>query len=213
MERVLSEAPDNWEVMWEVFSVPFADAAKLRRSLKDQGEIYQELVKRVGKKKAVLEEFVVLKGSVGKTSETKSVEEFIYNTEVEPPELPNIVKKVPENPKVADLLMTPAMPAAFDTRDLGRSLEIDIVEKLSPKVVRMELKFDRVSLTDLETWGQKKSLVEMPRFANHGVKKEVLFMAGEPTLVGTMSPSKGKKDEGEERMVWLAFATVRGVEK
>lgn len=211
MARVLSEAPDNWEVMWEVFSVPFSEATKMRREMKDQGKIYGELLKRVEKKKAVLEEFVVLKGTVGVSSETESIEEYIYSTESEPPEVPNEVRKVPENPKVAELLMTPAMPAAFDTRNVGRSLEIEIVEKVSPKVIRVELKFDRVSLIDLLIWGQKKSMLKMPRFANHGIKKDALLSEGIPTLVGTMSPPK--KDAGKERMVWLAFATATGEEK
>lgn len=92
--KMIDDAPENWEVMWEVFSVPFADAAKLRREVKDAGKIYELLVKRVEEKKAGLEEFVVLKGSVWKTSEAGSYEEYIYSTESEPPELPNVVKKV-----------------------------------------------------------------------------------------------------------------------
>jgi hypothetical protein len=211
--KMIDDAPENWEVMWEVFSVPFADAAKLRREVKDAGKIYELLVKRVEEKKAGLEEFVVLKGSVWKTSEAGSYEEYIYSTESEPPELPNVVKKVPENPEVVDLLMTPAMPSAFDTRNVGRSLEIVIEEKVSPDVIRVALKFDRVSLVELVSWGQKKSELKMPKFSSHGVKKEMLLKNGKTTLVGTMSPTRKGRDEKGDRRVWLAFATASAGEK
>ena len=68
--------PQSWEVMWEVFSIPFAEAAKLRREIKDQKKIYADLVQRVEEKKAVLEIFELNKLLLGQKSEVESVEEF-----------------------------------------------------------------------------------------------------------------------------------------
>lgn len=209
--ELLKKTPETWEVMMEVFSVPFAEAAKLRREMGDTAKIYGELVKRVEGKKAVLEEFVILKGTVGVESETESIEEYIYATEYEPPEIPLVVKKVPANPEVAKMMMTPAMPAAFDTKNVGRSLEMEINAKETPEVIEVQLKFDRTSFLDRLTWGQGLAETEMAEFSVQQIEKLVLLKDGAPTLVGTMSPPKGKLEEGAKRRVWMAFATATAV--
>ena len=63
--NLIPKGPKTWEVMVEVFSLPFADASILRREVKGAGKAYDELVKRVDQKKAALEEFFVIKGGVG----------------------------------------------------------------------------------------------------------------------------------------------------
>lgn len=199
--------PQSWEVMWEVFSIPFAEAAKLRREIKDQKKIYADLVQRVEEKKAVLEIFELNKLLLGQKSEVESVEEFIYPTEYEPPELPNIVRKVPGNPEVAKMIQTPATPTAYDTQDVGLTLHIDGSKGLE-EGLRLDVNLTKLSLKELEEWGQKKSTVKMPRFERQEIKKGIEFRDGQTLLVGTLSPvaDKGKR-------VWLIFATATSSKK
>lgn len=208
-QDLLAKAPETWEVMLEVFSVPFEEAAKLRREVKDAVKIYAELVKRVDGGKAKLEEFVILKGRIGEGGETESIEEFIYATEYEPPELPNIVTKVPSNPEVAALLKTPATPSAFDTRNLGVTLELDGMEKIAPNTIEVGLKVDRVSLVGRIGWGQGLSTAEMPKFELQRLNRQVILVDGKPGLLGTMSWPKSEGHAGKDRRVCLAFATTK----
>ena len=208
MEQMIKKAPNDWEVMWEVFSIPFADAAKLKREQKDPGKIYLELVKRTHTGKAVLEEFVILTGTIGKKVKGDSIEELIYPTEFEPPELPNKVQRVPSDPKVASFLTTPAMPTSFDTKKLGTSLEVDFAKKETPEVIQIVINFERVEFLGLSIWGQGKATTQMPEFAVQGNKKEVLLKSGQPVMIGTMSPPKNRPEKNKERRVWFSFATA-----
>lgn len=208
-QELIGQAPETWEVMWEIFSVPFDEAAKLRREQGDSVKMYGEMVQRSEAGKAVLEEFVLLVGRVGSESEADSIEEMIFATEYEPPEMPNRVMNVPQNSEVAKMLMTPAMPSAFDTTEMGRTLEIGFKGKETPEMIKVELKFDLVKLLDLSTWGQGKATARMPEFSAQGFSKMVFLKSGMPTMVGTMSPPKGAAGKEAERRVWFAFATAK----
>lgn len=201
------EFPESWEVMWEVFSLPFADAAKLRREVKDQKKMYADLVRRVEGKKAVLEVFELHKVLLRLESESESIEEFIYPTEYEPPELPNIIRKVLSNPEVAKMIQTPAMPSAFDTMNVGLTLKVKGRQGREGKL-RLDVEVARVVFKELEKWGQKKSTVEMPRFEVQQIKKGVEFRDDQSVLVGTLSPLEEKGAR-----VWLVFATATSSKK
>ena len=209
MDKMIADAPETWEVMWEVFSVPFADAAKLRRDQKKPEKMYEELVKRSEKGNAVLEEFVLLVGRMGIKGDAESIEEMIYATEYEPPEIPNIVKKVPQNPEVAGMLMTPAMPTAFDTKKLGSNLKIEFERKDAPDVIEVTVNFKKAELLDYTNWGQGKAESKMPEFSVQGFDKTVFLKSGKPVMMGTMSPPKERPGKVGKRRVWFAFATAK----
>lgn len=208
-EAAIAAAPETWEVMCEVFSLPFGEAVKLRRELKESGRIYAELIKRVKEKTAVLEEFAVLKGRVNQKSEMNSSEEYIYPTEYDPPELPNIISRIPDDPEVAKLLSTPSNPTSYETQDLGVTMELEGMSKEGPDTISFEFKFTLATLVGGDVWGREKAEAVMPRFEKQGMEKEVILKAGEPVLAGTMSPTKS--DEG--RRVWFLFATGSAGEK
>lgn len=207
-DKMIDDAPETWEVMWEVFSVPFSDAAKLKRNQKDPGKIYEELVKRSGNGKAVLEEFVLLVGKIQNKSMTESNEEMIFPTEYEPPEIPLKIKNVPESPEVASFLITPATPTSFDTQKMGSDLKIEFEWKVTPDTIKVNLNFERAALLDFSNWGQGKSKTKMPEFAVQGINRTVFLKSGKPMMVGTMSPPKERPEKNGKRRVWFAFATT-----
>ena len=205
-QEAIAAAPETWEVMCEVFSMPFGEAAKMRRDLREPGEIYAGLLKRVDQKTAALEELAILKGWVWKEAEMASIEEYIYPTEYDPPEVPNGVASVPKNRELAQMLMTPSNPTSYDLRKLGLTMKLEISGKETPDAIRAQLEVTLVTLMERDSWGRDKAKAEVPRFEVQGIAKEVILTAGKPVLVGTMSPSKNA--DKKERRVWFLFATV-----
>lgn len=202
-----STGPRTWEVMVEVFSLPFADAADLRREMKGAGKVYGELVKRVDQEKAALEEFFVIKGGVGKKSETASFEDYLYATEYEPPELPNSVLNEPQSEEAAMTFVSPASPSAFTSKNLGSDLRIFIKDS-DDDSLKLKLDLNKLALMERVSWGQGLATVEMPKFTSHGLADELTLAKGKTAFLGTMSPPKADK-KLDERRVWLAFATAR----
>ena len=98
---------------------PSADATPLRKQV-------QELVK---KGEAKVMETMILDARSGEKALAESINEFIYPTEYEPPEIPTKVS-VPERPdglnpdemKLLRMMRTPATPTSFETRNLGTTL-------------------------------------------------------------------------------------------
>jgi len=213
MEQMIKAAPETWNVMWEVFSVPFEEAAKLKRGLKSSGKIYLELVKRTEAGKADLEEFLLLTGKIGEKSTAQSIEEMIFPTEYEPPEIPNTVNFFPKAHEVASVLVTPSTPTSFDTKKMGAGLEIAWEHKETPATIKVKLKFDRVELLDFSTWGQGKATTNMPELSKQGFDKTVFLKLGKPELVGTMSPPRDRAAKNQKRRIWFAFATATPAEK
>jgi hypothetical protein len=100
---------------------------------------------------------------------------------------------------------TPANGTAFETVELGDSLEVEAVV-LNPetKILRVNLSANHVELDGVTTWGQSLAESKMPIFATRSVGTQLEVKAGIPTLLATVSPPGS---EGEER-VWFAFMTV-----
>jgi general secretion pathway protein D len=85
----------------------------------------------------------------GQTSKIEVIREFIYPTEYEPPELPNVVggdvfvdigtgnivgQSTPITP------VTPAMPTSFDKRDVGVVLEVNPIVSADRRYIELSLK-------------------------------------------------------------------------
>ena len=72
----------------------------------------------------------------GQAASIKIVEEFIYPTEYEPPELPT---EVSSSDSSGGFPVTPATPTAFETRDLGITLEVLPVADANRRYVDLTL--------------------------------------------------------------------------
>ena len=200
--------PKTWEVMVEVFSLPFADAADLRREMKGAGKVYGELVKRVDQEKAALEEFFVIKGGVGEKSETASFEDYLYASEYEPPELPNSVLNEPASEEAAMTFVSPATPSAFTSKKIGNDLRI-FMRDSGKDTLNIKLDLTRLALMGRISWGQGLATVEMPKFTSHGLLDELTLEDRVVAFLETMSPPKADEKIAGRR-VWLAFATAKG---
>jgi general secretion pathway protein D len=98
----------------------------------------------------------------GQTARVEIIQEFIYPTEYEPPELPNTVgggqfidlntgnalgQNVPLTP------ITPAMPTSFEPRNLGVTLEVNPVVSADRRYIELALKPEVVNFDGFVNYG------------------------------------------------------------
>ncbi|RYD25031.1 MAG: hypothetical protein EOP87_25130, partial [Verrucomicrobiaceae bacterium] len=124
----------NISVCYETFSLPLALAAKLRRDRTSDAELYARLGTAAGKDGIRQESFGIVRGLSAQKATTESVTEEIYPTEFVPPTMPGTLEvEVPlssaaKPAEPADGTggpPAPATPAAFDTRNVGNSMEVE----------------------------------------------------------------------------------------
>lgn len=178
-----------------------SDAAPLRKKL-------QEMVER-NEAKVLETQLVVSKSSSKSTSE--SIHEFIYPTEYEPPSLPCAPKAQDSPPPMnGPFPANPAMPTAFDTRNLGSNLEVEPTAGMGG-LVDIRLAPQLVWHTGDTTWQETKdsmgntSKVRMPDIYTLGLNISVTCISGQYTLVAVQSPmnDKGETDMSRKVVVLL----------
>lgn len=201
------EVTPSWDVTCEVFSLPLSEAAKLKRARKTDGEDYAELVKRLESGKVVQEEFLMLRTVEGVGTSVEEISEMIYPTEFEPPELPNKIGNLPEDLEKAQALVTPATPSAFDTKNVGSTMEVEL-QIAEDDAIEIRMALTLVNYLGVQIWGQGMAETEMPRFAVQSVKTGMKLKRDEAELLGSISPPEAMQPKDGERRVWLAYVTV-----
>jgi len=199
--------PVSWDVTCEVFSIPLVEAADLKRKGLKDDKLYEELVSQLDLGKVRQEEFLTVRTVCGSTTTSEEVSEVIYASEYEPPELPNEIGNLPDDLEKAKLLVTPAMPSAFDTKNVGSTMEIEL-QPDGGKAVQVKVNLSLVSYLGREKWGQDEATAEMPKFTNQKVRTNIAISHDSPAMIGTVSPPAVLQKEENGKRVWLAFLTV-----
>ena len=221
--------PANISICYEAFSLPLAMAAKLQRQQLGDSELYKQLVAAVEKNTARQETFVMLRAKSGQKATTESVSETIYPTDFEPPKLPGStgvattppdVKNQPtpapaaQNPSGTPIPFGsysnpfPATPCAFETRNVGSTLEIEPTLGWDDKVLDVRLVPEIVTLVGRSSWGQGLSTTEMPTFESQRLNMAFSAQVNQPFLLGTISrPPVSTVDPDSANRVWFAFVT------
>ena len=166
-----------------------------------------ELRKRAGQlvkegKAAILETMLCTTRS-GQKASSESVEEFIYPTEYEPAALPeNVHLKKEEDAEVAKKvrrdLATGPTPTAFETRNLGSTLEIEPTLSSDNKIIDLRFVPEIVYHVGNQTWAEWKGKhgnapVRMPTFYALRINTSVTLANGQPMLAAALSP---KNEDG-----------------
>lgn len=187
----------------ELIVVPVAacDAilAKPRKTV-DDTDLREQARQMVAKGEATILDTVVLATGTGQTASNDAIQEFIYPTEYDPPELPGSVTISPPG-NAATAATTPKTPftaSAFDTKNLGTNLEIKPLALENGKSVDLELSFSWIGLHGWQIYGQWKDEavdadLKMPVFYVMNFRARLLTSPGLPILAGVLSP---KGDDG-----------------
>lgn len=197
VEHIELSHKDLTRLMMEDSAVT-ADAKALRMKV-------QELVEKDGAK--VIDTQIVL-GRSGQKQTSESRQEFIYPAEYEPPGSEDIAEKLA---KLGALPFNLASPTAFETRNLGSSLESEPTLGSDDKIIDLRLLTELEWHTGNTVWNEVKDTqgnaykVTMPDFYSLITTTHITCISGQYVLVGALSPknSEGKLDADRKVMVFL----------
>lgn len=214
----------NVRTEFEYIEMPLATMAALmadESATKTDVALRARVAELVKAGKATLIEQTLLTCPNGQKATTESIREFIYPTEYEPPELPNTIHIHSNGTKADETAIAAAKevatgptPTAFETRNLGTTLEIEphydqetgyISLRFAPEIVYY------IENTIYSEWRghHGKSDIVMPVMYSLRVTTALNLASGKPTLVTALSPKndKGVTDLSRKVLVF-AKATV-----
>ncbi len=177
-----------------------SDATKLREQVLDM----------VSKNEAKVLETQIAVARSGQKATAESIHEFIYPTEYEPPKLPGSTGSdagdAPKNPPEWSPGPT---PTAFDTRNLGSSLEIEPTIGEDNRIVDLRFVPELVWHTGNVIWHEGKDSsgnpfkVQMPDIYTLRLSTALTLINGQYTLAGVVSPKDEKGDTDMTRKVMI----------
>ncbi|YCM42680.1 hypothetical protein V2O64_15310 [Verrucomicrobiaceae bacterium 227] len=210
-----AQKAETIKVVYEVFSLPLTEAAAILRSGIEDQKIYTKMVEGVRAQKVTQETFLVGRTLPGYRSTISQHSEHTYNSEAEPPILPNVITggagyqvDAEGTPTKADFPVIPALPSAFRTSIVGQSLELEAQWSTDRSVIHLTFTSDDARFIQRDAYGQGASTVEFPRFGKQHIKTGLPFKIGEPSYLGTMSPPEELQLENSEERTWFAFITT-----
>ncbi|WP_035611513.1 hypothetical protein [Haloferula sp. BvORR071] len=183
-----------------------ADATPLRQEI-------QEMVK-TGKAKIL--ETQIVTGRSGEKCSVESIQELIYPKEYEPAEIPNnltLPEKVGEvNPEIAKALaglVTPHNPSAFESRNVGSTLEIEPTTDATGKLIDLRFAPNLVWHTGNTIWQERKDVlgnelkIEEPEFYSLRATTALTMKDGAYSLAAVLSPKDQEGHADMERKVMM----------
>lgn len=167
-------------------------ATKLIRDYRGDGNtLRKKLQGLVDSKKAELVESAYLIARAGKRAKIESIHEFLYPTEYDPPETPT--KVTAEIAEGADLSI-PSMPTAFDVRNIGNTLEVELSADRGAGLISLALSPEVVEYVGDITYG--KGLAEAKQPAFHVIRSyaNIVVKSDKYALLGLQTPRDKKSD-------------------
>jgi hypothetical protein len=192
---------------------PSADATAMRKQI-------QALVK---KGEAKVMETLICTARSGEKALGESINEFIYPTEYEPPELPSTVGipdkddgLTPDEVKLLRMLRTPPTPTSFETRNLGSTLEIEPTLNETGDLIDLRFAPEMVWHTGETVWVEEKdsegnvSKIQMPKIYTMRVTTALTCREGQYVMAAVQSPkdADGTTDFSRKVMVFVKCDTL-----
>lgn len=152
------------------------------------GPLRQALQESIKKGKATLIESVMVTARSGNRAKAESIQEYIYPTEYGAGSFLHSEKAIGTVTK-----QIAPQARAFETRNVGVTLEVDPVIGTDERIIDLNLAPELVYLTGKESWGKhlaEGSTVDvlMPSFYSVKTTTQVTVVAGEYLLMSVQSP-------------------------
>ncbi|MDB6119289.1 MAG: hypothetical protein JWO08_3070 [Verrucomicrobiaceae bacterium] len=218
---------DVFTAFFEVISLPKQEASALVDEGLEQNALHLCLKSAMHSGTAKLEAFLSGRVVSGAATVLQETDKYQYPTEFDPPQ---IVQRllIADDELLADLragrqtgsgvapptggphnggfgLMTTVTPTAFQSRELGTKLEIEVSHE--DQLLSLKLKPQLTRLI-----GEKRYMgVVQPLFESDSLATTIKVRPGLTQFVGTLNRplNTGLKEENQENRVWFAFVTVR----
>jgi len=210
--------PANVMVQIDWIQMPHLTANQLiRQHLKHTREsdaLYNAAKELVAQKKAARLDFTSFVVRAGQRSKTESILEKPWPTEFTAPG--EAQKKAADGKAVAEREV-PALPASFDTRNLGRSAEVEVTVGEDQRTIDLNLWTEWVDHIADISWGTGLNEVKQPVFGAGKFTAQLLEDSGSWQLAALLTPPHGAA-EGKplgrelpaERVLVFVRATVAG---
>lgn len=184
----------------------------------DASPLRKQVVELVKKGEAEVLETMMVVSRSGEKATSEGIREFIYPTEYEPPEIPSKItipgkpdELSPEKLKLMWMMRTPATPTAFETRNLGSTLEVAPTIGVNDKYVDLQLAPEIVWHTGNTVWVETKdglgnvSRIEMPQMYKLSVNTAITCLDNQYNLIAVLSPKdqEGVTDMTRKVMVFV----------
>ncbi len=215
MEKQLRIQVEWIEVSHEQYTALLAETDSTRPVTykpSNDGPLREDLSALMKKGEAKLLDTMMVVARSGQRAKVESIHEYIYPTEYDPPFLvtsPPPKDGPPAKPKEYGNRLP--IPAAFETRHVGSTFEVDPVLGADGITIDLNMSPEIVYLADHSMWGTYKSKegeldIQMPTFYTMKVTTQVTLLAGEYFLFGACSPlnlESGMPDYGRKVMVMV----------
>lgn len=171
------------------------------------GELRNQVAQLVKDGKASVLETLLCTARSGQKATSESIQEFIYPTEYEPA----LTTEASQSGKAAEGDRTAGpTPTAFETRNLGSTLEIEPTLGENNRIIDLRFVPDLVYHVGNTVWSEWKSengdsSIQMPRMYSLRINTAVTLEDGKPMLVGALSPKAedGTTDLTRKLMVFV----------
>lgn len=153
------------------------------------------LTQLIGKKEAKVFETMMVVTRPGQKATAESIEEYIYPTEYEPAEIPNEVTVTEGGSREVNArdLATGPTPTAFETRNLGATLEVEPHLGDDERIIDLRFSPEVVSHVRNEVWAEwsgrhGRSDIQMPVIFSMRCNTAVSVVDGSYCMVAVQSP-------------------------
>lgn len=177
------------------------DATDLRKQVQDM----------VSKKEAWVIETQIVVSRSGQKATSESIHEFIYPTEYQPSSMEKKAKDTLDKAALSPFPCNPAMPTAYETRNIGSTLEVEPTLGEDNKTIDLGFLPEISSHTGNTAWHEGRDTngnpfkIAMPDFHILRISTAITCLNSQYTLAGVVSPKdeKGETDMTRKVMVFV----------
>ncbi len=187
----------------EVEHLDFSDWLLDNRMTGDATELRKEVQEWLHDKRGAILETSVITARSGQRAKTESGDEYIYPTEISPPSMPSTLT-LGEKAQLPD---SGPYPSAFETRNLGITLEVDPVIGADETTIDLNLSPEIINANGHTDWFSEDTpeamKVSMPIFHRMKITTQVTLLDGRYVLAGSCRPMPDEKSKRDDPMVLL----------
>lgn len=205
------DPPRHFRIQVEYIEAPHEMVtAVLQGHQSDSGpKIHARMRTHVNEKQARIMETCIITAREGQKAVLSSIQEYIYPTENEPPEIPNSMGNMPA-PFVlkSTNLLGRSTPTAFETRDLGVTLEVEPSAGADAEIIDLRLAPEIVDRLRLETWSEHidklgDASITRPTIEMLRVRTGITLQCGKWSFVTLLTPTKNDGGPDHDRKIML----------
>ncbi len=128
----------------------------------------------------------------GIQAQVESVVEIMYPTAWEPPEISQELRGPLED---GNVIVSPATPTSFQTRDIGLSLKVTPRIGPNPDLIDLDLDLRAVNHMGNDAQGDGLAQIQHARFHSKEVIQQLAMVNGQVSLVGILSPPENAAEQ------------------